>query len=135
MWAVRTLYVLGQDRRWAWWILPSPVAVIAAVLLMPPATFLDKSGEFETIAIALLEQPGSTVEELEIGQFDISSAHVVRPGEVYFIDNDSMFITSSGWAYSPAGAPSGFDDFSATHLGGPWYEFAAVCVTDKSSGP
>ncbi len=73
VWAVRTLYVLGQDRRWSWWILPSPVAVIAAVaavLLMPPATFLDKSGEFETVAIALLEQPGSTVEELENGQFE-----------------------------------------------------------------
>ncbi|MDV8007771.1 DUF1109 domain-containing protein [Rhodococcus sp. IEGM 1318] len=129
VWAIRTLYVLGQDRRWSWWILPSPVAIIAvvaAVLLMPPATFLDKSGEFETIAIALLEQPGSTLEELEIGQFDISSAHVVRPGEVYFIDNDSMFITSSGRAYAPSGPPSGFDDFSATHLGGPWYEFTAV---------
>ena len=91
-----------------------------------PATFLDKSGEFETIAIGLLEQPESTVEELEIGQFDISSAHVVRPDEVYFIDDDSMFITSSGWVYSPSGPPSGFDDFSATHLGGPWYEFTAV---------
>lgn len=129
VWAVRTLYVLGQDRRWSWWILPSPVAVIAAVaavLLMPPATFLDKSGEFETVAIALLEQPGSTVEELEIGQFEISSAHVVRPDEVYFIDNDSMFTTTSGWVYSPSGAPTGFDDFSAKHLGGPWYEFTAV---------
>ncbi len=130
VWAIRTLYALGQDRRWSWWILSSPIAVIAAValvLLMPPATFLDKSGEFETIAIGLLEQPESTVEELEIGQFDISSAHVVRPDEVYFIDNDSMFITSSGWVYSPSGPPSGgFDDFSATHLGGPWYEFTAV---------
>lgn len=77
VWAIRTLYALGQDRRWSWWILSSPIAVIAAValvLLMPPATFLDKSGEFETIAIGLLEQPESTVEELEIGQFDISSA-------------------------------------------------------------
>ncbi|SLB17312.1 Uncharacterised protein [Mycobacteroides abscessus subsp. abscessus] len=66
------------------------------------------------------------MEELEIGQFEISSAHVVRPDEVYFIDNDSMFTTTSGWVYSPSGAPTGFDDFSAKHLGGPWYEFTAV---------
>ncbi|BCN83242.1 hypothetical protein RE0356_18830 [Prescottella equi] len=51
-------------------------------------------------------------------------------GDVYFVEAGGLGIsTSSGWAYSPDGTPAGFDDFSATHLGGPWYEFTAVWRT------
>ena len=129
VWAIRTLYVLGQDRHWSWWVLPAPVVVIAAVavvMLVPATSFLDKNGEFETIALDLLENPGTVAEELEIGPFDIRRTRVVPPNEVYFIDNDSKFTTTTGWVYSPAGAPSGFGDSFATHLGGPWYEFTAI---------
>jgi hypothetical protein len=129
VWAIRTLYVLGQDRRWSWWILPAPIVVVAAVavvMLVPQVSFLDKSGEFETIALGLLENSGTVAEELEIGSFDIRRTRVVPPDEVYFIDNGSMFTTTRGWVYSPNGKPSGFDDFSAAHLSGPWYEFTAI---------
>lgn len=129
VWAIRTLYVLGQDRRWSWWILPAPVVVtaaVAAVMSVPQVSFLDKSGEFETVALDLLENPGTVAEELETGPFDIRRVLVVPPDKVYFIDSDSMFTTTRGWVYSPAGTPSGFGAFSATHLSGPWYEFTAI---------
>lgn len=129
VWAIRTLYVLGQDRRWSWWILPAPVVVgaaLAVVVSVPATSFLDTSGEFEAVALDLLENPGTVAEELEIGPFEVRRARVAPPDEVYFIDNDSMFTTTRGWVYSPTGTPSGFSDFSATHLGGPWYEFTAV---------
>jgi hypothetical protein len=35
-------------------------------------------------------------------------------------------MSSSGWVYAPGGPPAGFDDFTATHLDGPWYEFSAI---------
>lgn len=129
VWAIRTLYVVGQDRRWSWWILPAPLVVTAAVavvMLVPQVSFLDKSGEFETIALDLLKNAGTVAEQLEIGSFDIRRTRVVPPDEVYFIDNGSMFTTTRGWVYSPSGTLSGFGHFSATHLGGPWYEFTAI---------
>lgn len=129
VWAIRTLYVVGQDRRWSWWILPAPLVVTAAVavvMLVPQVSFLDKSGEFETIALDLLKNAGTVAEQLEIGSFDIRRTRVVPPDEVYFIDNGSMFTTTRGGVYSPSGTLSGFGHFSATHLGGPWYEFTAI---------
>jgi len=129
VWAIRTLYVLGQDRCWSWRILPAPIVVVGAVavvMLVPQVSFLDKSGEFETIALGLFENPGTVAEQIEIGPFDIHRTRVAPPDEVYFVDNDSMFTTTRGWVYSPTGTPSGFGDFSATHLDGPWYAFTAV---------
>lgn len=129
VWAIRTLYVLGQDRRWSWWILPTPIAVIIAIgiaMTVPRVSFLDTSAEFEAIAVDLLANPDTVAEEMDIGRFDIRRARVSVPDEVYFIDNESMFTTTKGWVYSPARTPTGFGDFSATHLGGPWYEFTAV---------
>ncbi|OZD44025.1 hypothetical protein CH252_23740 [Rhodococcus sp. 06-1477-1B] len=35
IWAIRTLHVVGQDRRWSWWIVPAPIVVgIGTTLLM-----------------------------------------------------------------------------------------------------
>lgn len=129
VWAIKTLYVIGRDQRWSWWILSAPAVVGAAaavVALTPPATFLDVRGEFEVVARELSDRPESSREEIEIGPFDISSARSTSLGAVYFFDNDSMLSTTTGWVYSPGGDPSGFDDFRATHLDGPWYEFHAV---------
>lgn len=107
VWAIRTLYVVGQDRRWSWWILPAPLVVTAAVavvMLVPQVSFLDKSGEFETIALDLLKNAGTVAEQLEIGSFDIRRTRVVPPDEVYFIDNGgSMFTTTRGGCTHPAG--------------------------------
>ncbi len=129
VWAIKTLYVVGQDQRWSWWILPAPVVVAAAaasMILAPPPTFSDVRDEFEVVARELSDTPESSVEKFEIGPFDIRSARSTSSGSVYFFDNDSMFNTTSGWVYSPDGRPSGFDDSTATHLDGPWYQFKTV---------
>lgn len=128
VWAIRTLYVIGQDQRWSWWILPAPVVVLtgAAVLnfMLPSSTFLDSRSEFEAVALELRDNRERTRETFEIGPFDIRRARASADGEVQFTDNDSMFNTTTGWVYSPDGPPAGFGE--SVHLDGPWYEFTSV---------
>ncbi|MGW6374541.1 DUF1109 domain-containing protein [Rhodococcus sp. NPDC055112] len=132
IWAIRTLFVVGEDWRWSWWILAAPGVVIVAVLvgmLWPPMTFDDPRPEFERIARQLLAEPGSQLVDIEIGGFEISSVRSGPAGEVRFTDADGfVFTTVSGWVYSPNRAPSESDsrEFSSTHLGGPWYEFTST---------
>ncbi|OZF26006.1 DUF1109 domain-containing protein [Rhodococcus sp. 14-2483-1-2] len=133
VWAIRTLYVLGRDRRWSWWILPAPVLVLAAfafVVWGPSTTFLDKRSEFEAIAVDIRNNPGTSRDEFEIGPFDIKRARGGGPsGEVYFVDNSTVFFSfTSGWVYSPEHEPAGLGnvDFSSTHLDGPWYRYESV---------
>lgn len=133
VWAIRTLYFVGRDRRRSWWILVAPAIVIAAVsgaLLFPPPSFDDLRPDFERVALEVLAGPERSHSEVEIGRFYFYYVRKDAGGAVYFVDAGGLGIsTSSGWAYSPAGPPAGFDDFTATHLGGPWYEFAAVWRT------
>lgn len=130
LWAIRTLYVVGDDRRWSWWILAAPAVVavaVAASLVLPPPSFLETSAGFESVARELVDGPGTTRADIEIGRFDISHARATPTGEVYFTDAGGIGITTStGWVYSPNGPPAGYDDFTATHLGGPWYEFTSA---------
>lgn len=133
LWMIRTLYVLGRDRRWSWWVLPVPLTVLAAgmmVILAPRTTFDEMRPDFERVARELLAGPDTVRSNIEIGRFDIAYARADSGGAVYFVEAGGLGLdTSSGWAYSPNGRPAGFDDFSATHLGGPWYEFTAVWRT------
>ena len=127
-WAIRSLIVVGVDKRWSWWIVPTPAVIAvagAAVLLFPPPTFLDKSPEFERVAQDLLKDPGSTSSNIEIGPFDIGTAYSTSFGEVYFEDSDGFLTSSNGWIYSPNGAPKQRDFVTTTPLEGPWYEFTA----------
>ncbi|WP_031939836.1 DUF1109 family protein [Prescottella defluvii] len=132
VWAIRTLYFVGRDRRRSWWVLAAPAMVIAAVagaLFFPPPSFDELRPDFERIALDVIAGPEQSLRDVEIGRFDF---HYVQAtgGAVYFVEAGGLGITvSSGWAYSPAGPPAGFDDFTATHLGGPWYEFTAVWRT------
>lgn len=130
VWAIRVLYFVGRDRRWSWWILAAPTVVLtglASALLVPPPSFDDLRPEFERVALEVLASPDRSRADVEIGRFDFIFVSKDTRGAVYFIDAGGIGITmSSGWAYSPDGAPTGFDDFSATHLGGAWYEFTAV---------
>lgn len=130
VWAFRSLYVVGQDRRWTWWILAAPtmvLAVVGTILLFPRPSFNDMRPQFEQVARDLLAGTERSRSHFEIGRFDISYTHTDDDGTVYFVDGGGFGLTvSSGWAYSPQGRPAGFDDFTATHLGGPWYEFTAV---------
>lgn len=130
VWAIRVLHVVGQDRRWSWWIVTAPIVVgIGALLIvaLPRTTMLDHRQEFEAIALTLRETSPDVREHIEIGPFDISSARSTPGGEVYFTEDEGFSLTSSsGWVYAPDGQPSGFDDFTATNLDGPWYEYTAV---------
>lgn len=133
VWAFRSLHVVGEDRRWTWWILAAPttiVAVVGTVMLFPRPSFDDTRPQFEQVARDLLAGSELSRSHLEIGRFDISYASKDDAGTVYFVDGGGFGLTvSSGWAYSPHGRPAGFDDFTATHIGGPWYEFTAVWRT------
>ncbi|WP_072846577.1 DUF1109 family protein [Rhodococcus tukisamuensis] len=133
VWSIRTLYVVGQDRRWSWWILPVPLAVVGVLaidFLLPPPTFDEMRPQFEQTAHDLLASPELSRANLEIGPFDILYASKGDNGTVYFVDAPYFASsTSIGWAYSPNGKPAGFDDFSSTHIGGPWYKFTAVWRT------
>ncbi|MGK8525343.1 DUF1109 domain-containing protein [Nocardia asteroides] len=130
VWAIRTLYVVGRDRTWSWRIAAAPALIIVvagAVTLLPRPSFEDTRPQFEQVALDLLASSEPMCSELEIGRFDIRYARKDPDGTVYFIEAGGIGLTvSSGWAYSPHGPPIGFDDFTATHLGGPWYAFTAV---------
>jgi hypothetical protein len=107
---------------------PTVVLVaVAMVTLVPRPSFDDTRPEFERVARELLADPEPLHSDLEIGRLDIHTAMSGNDGVVYFIEDGGLGLTvSSGWAYSPNGVPAGFDDFTATHLGGPWYEFVSV---------
>ncbi|WP_063018702.1 DUF1109 family protein [Nocardia niwae] len=130
VWAVRTLRVVGRDRTWAWWIAAAPAMILAVAgtaTLLPRPSFEKTSPQFERVALDLLASSEPSRSHFEIGRFDISYARKDPDGTVYFIEGGGLGLTvSSGWAYSPHGTPVGFDDFTATHLGGPWYAFTAV---------
>ncbi|MFM1731201.1 DUF1109 domain-containing protein [Prescottella soli] len=130
VWAIRTLIYVVEERRWSWWILQAPAIVLSGVALsatLQPTSFDEMRPEFEQAAQELLASPDRTREYLEIGRFDIYQAFEGRDGEVYFEEASWFsFGTSTGWVYSPNGEPAGFDDFSSTHLGGPWYEYESV---------
>lgn len=106
------------------------LAAAGTVTLLPRPSFEDTCPQFERVALDLLASPEPARSHVEIGRFDISYARKDPDGTVYFIQGGGLGPSvSSGWAYSPDGTPVGFDDFTATHLGGPWYEFTAVWRT------
>ncbi|RVW03677.1 DUF1109 family protein [Rhodococcus spongiicola] len=122
VWAIRTLHFVGQDRRWTWWIMAAPTVVAAAAasaLLLPPPSFDDMRPEFERVALDVLASPERSRSNVEIGRFDFRSVRQRSDNAVYFVRADPGMAVS-GWVYSPDGTPTAS---SATHLGGPWYEF------------
>ncbi|MFD0360996.1 DUF1109 domain-containing protein [Nocardia sp. GCM10030253] len=131
IWAIRTLYVLGYDRRWSWWIVPIPAVVLIAATtaaLIPPRSFTDLRPQFEQVAAELLAGPETTRQDLEIGPIDIISVRETDDGVVYFIDADGAgYTNSSGWAYAPNGLPApGLANFTWIHIDGPWYEITST---------
>jgi hypothetical protein len=130
VWAIRSLYVTGQDQRWSWWIAPWPLVValgVSAALVVRPG-FTDARPQFEAIAQQALAAPGLAQRDgSRTGRFEIDRVRETSFGEVFFVSaRGTGFNTQSGWVYSPNGTPHGFDDFTATPLGGPWYSYTAV---------
>ncbi|MFC8043402.1 DUF1109 domain-containing protein [Nocardia sp. NPDC057353] len=122
-WAIRALYVVGRDRRWSWWVAPIPAVVVAASVLtviLPPPGFDDLRGEFERVALELIDTPERERTDLEIGPIDIDSVREEPGGVVYFVTADGP---PDGWAYAPGGLPAhGFAGYRAIGVGGDWYE-------------
>ncbi|MGW0175748.1 DUF1109 domain-containing protein [Rhodococcus sp. NPDC003322] len=130
VWAIKTLYLVGRDHRWSWWIAAAPAVVaVGAVIawLLPVADFDSARARFDAYVAAMPDDPDFTAEGVRLGGVEISRVFRDRDGAVYFVDDDGTFLSvSSGWVYSPAGAPAGYDDFTATDLGGGWYSYTAV---------
>ncbi len=131
VWAVKTLYLVGRDRRWSWWIVPAPAIVVAAllVILLVPAPFHSARGDFEAAAQRFSTSPESQAFDVNVGPFTISSITREADGTIYFHDSDQAFFHAiGGWVYSPAEAPTGdgmYEKFESRHIDGPWYEFNA----------
>lgn len=130
VWAIKTLYVVGRDRRWSWWIVASPAVVVVGALIywaLPVPDFDSARKEFDAYVAAMPDEPDFLAEDVRLGGVEISSVFRDRDGALYFVDDDGAFLSvSSGWVYSPAGEPAGYDDFTATDLGGGWYSYTAV---------
>ncbi|MCZ4505396.1 DUF1109 domain-containing protein [Rhodococcus ruber] len=111
VWAVKSLYVIGRDRRWSWWIAPAPIAVVvalAAVLLVPSPSFESSRSDFDLAVRTVLSSPEPAVFDVRVGPYTMSRIERHDTGAVYFYDSDQAFLTTSGgWVYSPAGPPSG----------------------------
>ncbi|MCX5046706.1 hypothetical protein OG921_26375 [Aldersonia sp. NBC_00410] len=133
VWVVDSIYVLWKRRRWTWWMLAWPVATalgVALAFLVQPK-FDDARPEFEKAAQQLLNKPEpATVNDFEIGRFEIGTAYSTQQGDVFFSDKrTSVFSTQSGWVYSPDGAPARptrDGTFSADHIDGPWYRYTLI---------
>ncbi|MFD4294516.1 DUF1109 domain-containing protein [Rhodococcus sp. NPDC058532] len=130
VWAIKTLYVVGRDRRWSRWILAAPAAVLAGGLLLsvlPVADFESARADLDAYVAAMPDDPEHRAEDVRIGGLELSRVFVGRDGAVFFVDDDATFLTvTSGWAYAPDGAPAGDVDLTATDLGGGWYSYTEV---------
>lgn len=130
VWAIKTLYVLGRDHRWSWWIAAGPAAVAFGAVtawVLPVPGFDSARTEFDAYVAAMPDDPRFRVEDVRLGGVEISSVYRGGDGAVYFVDDDAGFLSvSSGWVYSPAGAPAGHDDFTVTALGDGWYSYTVV---------
>lgn len=134
IWMIRTLHVVGENRRWSWWISAAPSAVAAAavaILLAPQADWDDARPAFDRISAQVHADPDRPLGAMAIGGFRITGVSAGPNGEVYFFeditDQDPGYhSTSTGWVHSPNGRPTAFDrNFSARPLDDGWYRFSS----------
>ncbi|MBC2592405.1 hypothetical protein [Rhodococcus aetherivorans] len=96
-------------------------------MVLPRPWFDDIRPQFEHLTRELRAGPERSRPHVEIGRFDLGSVRKDRDGTVYFVDKGGLgSAVFTGWVYPPRGASAGFDDFTATHPGGPWYESPAI---------
>lgn len=129
IWAFRTLYLVGRERRWSWWVVPVPAVVAATVVLtqlIQPQSFLDVRHEFEAVAAEMIAEDVVERSNVEIGPYDFYSVSRDDENSVYFMEAGGLGLTTTrGWVYSPDVVPHRFDEFDLVHIDGPWYRFTA----------
>lgn len=126
-WLIRTAFFVRRRRRGSWFILAAPtiLAVYSILRLVPgPSTFDDERPAFDKLVRQVIENPGS-VDDVELGTFDIDAAQRQPDGAIYFYDADASFGRTTGWVYSPNGTPTYYEAMSLKELGGGWYRFRA----------
>ncbi|MGQ4597369.1 hypothetical protein [Nocardia sp. R6R-6] len=129
VWAIKTLYLLGRERRWSWKVAAVPAVVLAGLLaglVFRPGSFDSARPEMEEVAVQMLrEQQPSTRRDLSLGGLDISLVQREPDGRVYFYDR---FAGSAvrGWVYSPGIEPVGNSARRFEKLSGDWYSFIFI---------
>lgn len=130
VWAVKTLYVVGRDRQWSRRIAYAPGVVVAGALafwLWPLPDFESARPEFDAYVARLPSEPHFRDGRVRIGGFELSHVYRDDSGAVYFVDDDAALLSvAGGWVWSPDAVPVGYDDFTATDIGGGWYAYTAV---------
>lgn len=125
-WAIRSIYVAGQDRRWSWWILPAPVAVGIAILvaLWGAPSFEQARPKMDEIAAELRADPDASSvswwNDSPLERFDIRFVHEDADGNVYF--KFTIYGANKGWMHASAGPPEK-DFLELIPLGDGWYRY------------
>lgn len=128
VWAIKSLHLLGSERRWSWKVAAVPVVVLAGLvagMVFQPAGFDSARPEMEKVAVEMLrEDRPHTRRDLNLGGVDISLVHRAPDGRVYFYDADGFVGTTvRGWVFSPGPEPVGSGARQFEKLAGDWYSF------------
>jgi hypothetical protein len=129
VWAIKTLYLVGRERRWSWKVTAVPAVAVAGIVLglvFRPADFESARPAMEEVALDMLRVDGpSTRADLSFGGLDISSADRETDDRVYFYDADGAIGSNiSGWVYSPSAEPAKTFTRRFEKLSDYWYAFA-----------
>ncbi|MEV0367977.1 hypothetical protein [Nocardia fusca] len=128
VWAIKSLSLLGRERRRSGKVAAVPVVVLAGLvvgLVFQPAGFDSARPEMEKVAVEMLrEDRPHTRQDLNLGGVDISLAHRESDGRVYFYDADGYVGSAvQGWVFSPGPEPVGSGAREFEKLTGDWYSF------------
>ncbi|WP_330234509.1 hypothetical protein OHA40_10635 [Nocardia sp. NBC_00508] len=87
VWAIKTLYLVGRERRWSWKVVLVPVVVLAGLmigLVFQPANFDSAHPEMEDVTVEMLRADGPSARlDLSLGGLDISLAQRRFDGRGY----------------------------------------------------
>lgn len=106
------------------WFLAPVLALIALTLVWTDAPFQARyrlsRDAMDSTARRVIREPASGDRIHRIGLWNVYGVERV-PGGMRFLVNDSGFVDSGGFAYSPNGPPRGPDIADYEHLDGPWW--------------
>ncbi|MCM6773890.1 hypothetical protein NDR87_10455 [Nocardia sp. CDC159] len=127
VWAIKSLYVVGRQREWSWWVLGVPAVVVVGLVVgfaVRPADFDSARPDLERIAREMASGGPDRREDLRLGGLEISSAQRGPDGRIYFYDADSTGGPHiRGWVYSPDAAPADTAIRTFEKVAEGWYAF------------